>query len=1651
MKLWSGLRKLNRRTLVCLLAALVIAEAGLVALAMGAPRSRHGAAPVVGTAAPAAQPSPSVMAHSAAAPVASEPAAWQPPASWTAPPQGPSAAAGDLTAVARGLDVEEALAHVQALAAPEMGGRQAGSPGGAAASQYIADRFAEAGLLPAGPDGYFQPFQVPYARMTSTPTLRMIAASGEARSTFVFRQDFAVVWGGYAGGGEADGPVTWAGDCLARDFDGLDVTGGVVLCRGSHYTEALRQAAEHRATGLLLLAEDPSQITRLRSYREPPLLAESIPALWVGDAVTEWLLRGSGYRPSDLTILHTSQPLGTRAAFRIEMDEPGEAVARNVLGVLPGTDPEHSGELLILGAHYDHLGSDGNGDLYAGANDDASGVAALLEIARSWQAAGYVPDVSVLFAAWDAEEQALLGAAWYVAHPLVPLDKTIGMIQLDMIGLASDGVLTVDGLGNPVGDQLAASAGLLGVPVDVAAAAGSDHREFAQAGVDAALMIWDNARVPWYHTPADTLDTLQPERLQQAGVIASHAALALSSAQGQVRAVVAAQAAAISAGDGKAYVATLDPQDPTNPGAGAAWLADRIEATAGGYTASVESVVVGEGWAIAELTARRTVSDGTTELVAEYPLRLVRRPEGWYASGPASETVETPLYAVRFARPWRAQTVVWDELAAGQAGAPPQPTSDEEWAAALNGASARIQATLGVTPTAPTAVTVYPNDLARLWLAPGAAWTNPTSLPATEVSRTAPVTETALSLVLEGMGLPAGQGVWLRDGLLAWLSEDLAFPVGSDGLSAGVAGLPASLDPLAVLGATGPLSAEDRALARSLVGTLLAERGTDGLRTLLSEWGAAGSLDGALAPGGTDALARDWQQVVAEPLDAARAGIASTLERRTAAFASGDATAFLSTVAEADVLYRAEQSAWFDQAAALLSSWSEDGEVVALPGSEVALPGSEVALQGDEALVRLTAVGATSGGDLVRYGGRARFVREGEAWLLAGPVFTAYAAGTLMVQIPPDLPEPSREALLAAVSSAEVQVAADLGVPLPRPLAVRMAASAEEYACAVAACGEVAEPAHYAPGQAIVLSGALAASDYAPWLARLLARAALSSAGVPEGPLREGLALLEAARAAPDAAWTLQATYVPAVREAQRFGRLADLTAPPALPVPEEHIAVNGQGWLLWDALAREFGMGPVRSVVRRLAQGQALDVAFTGATGRSFSEWHGAWLDSIATAGVPAQALAAAEAFDASRALATVRELASVRYAGRQTGSLGAAEAGLWIADQMATTGLVPAGTDGTFFRTQPVTLTTLLSAPSLSFWPSDTGEELVLPFPDGFREVLAGVAGAGEANAGLVWIPGEIEDGMQLGGRIALKPQVAEPAVEAEVAARAGAGGLVLVSTRVDTRTREVPVSDAAEGTLPVVQITEETWRSILGLAGLTTRDALDAPPALLLPVTAHIAVPFGPAEPAQASDVVGLLPGTRPDAAPLVVMAHYDGVGSLPGGPHYPGANKDASGVAVLLEAARRLVAGGQPLERSIYFVAAGAEEMGGASTRALFGDPFSPLAEPLGVLILDQVGQARSYYLTWDGDAGREGRLLAALELAAELVDRRASPGQYHGVNSHQPLQETGIPAVLLFWPNADNVHQPEDTPDALDLTRLAATGEVLTLALSILGR
>lgn len=1616
----TRLRNLNRNILIALIVGLLVIEGALIWAGAQALRRE---------AAPAAAPTPAVRPRPTATPAPGKPtpAPVQTPAVQPVVREpGPAVAGGDLLAVARMFDAEQALEFVEALAAPEFGGRQPGTEGSLAAGQYIADKFREFGLQPAGTDGYFQPFTVPFAEITGVPTFVFTTTTGAVYDDFVYREDFAFAWGGYAGGGEADGRVVWVNECRPEDFRGVDVAGQIAFCRFAPQDDVYRQALEHGAVGLILLTEDAGRVDKIRAYRQPNYLPQSLPTLIVLPQVAEALLTDSGYTLDDLSLLYRPVELNVWAHFEVFLNEPGEAEARNVLGVLPGRDPNLRDKVVILGAHYDHLGRDANGDIYSGANDNASGVAALLEIARTWQVAGFVPDATVLFAAWDAEEQGLLGAQYYVENPRYPLTATVAMIQLDMVGLASEGILTLDGINNAVGQQLQASAALFGVETgEVSFQGGSDHAAFLRANVPAALLIWDNADVPYYHTPQDVPNTLQPERLRQAGAIASHVAMALSTVQPRLRALLDAQAQAIAAGDADAYVATLDPTDADLRRAGLDWLTTRPVDVRQGYTFTVSSLLVSGDAAQAEITASSIGKDGRRSVLATYPAQLVRRGPDWYATWPIANTVRAPALTVQMVR---------------------RTDTDQEWADAFAQARLRAALALGLRNPQPITLTVYPDMNTFSWLA-GAGTGTYSPLPGYHISRTDNITPTVVNIVRTELGMPLREGTWLGLGLMRWV-EAAGDAEAQRALAREMTPLlDGSVSAQRVLTMTiEELDDKSAAVAWSLTDFFMRTYGQDGLRKFCAAWGRTGTQAGAFAALETtpDEFAQAWQAAVLVPLTDARAGIDQTLRRREEAVQTGDKAAFLATVNPDDAVLLAEEGHWFD-------------DLAKHPAESYTLKAQLLALDADGALARLDMTAKVKDtGKTVQASSITRFLKRGESWVLAGPDWTVERSEHFAVKYTAPTTRETARAVLDAAERAYAQVTADLQYA---PASVTEIKLYEDQAAMLASI-LLSVPSWakgwYEPGEAIKLWVGAKGMDFTGVIAHEFTHRVLFDLGVDLGWFHEGVAVFESMRAAPETAASAQTRYVPAVREALRTQKLLDWVNMPTYDeVGEQDVTLYyGQSWMFVDEFVRQFGLDSLNRLIRSMGEGRGFTQAFSVAARMPFSEWEPQWREAVRLGGVPAELIRAAQGFSADRALESVRRLAAQDFAGRRAGSPGADATARWIAEQMQALGLQPGAPDGTFFQAVPVPYTELTAMPVVRFSMTVTGGEAALTYGQDFREVVGGFAGGGDAAGEIVWLPKGFPEGVRLGGRVALKYQSADPTVEAETAWAHGAGGLILVvkDGSLDMRERTVPSRTVESKTIPVVQVREDTWRDIVKMAGLTPFEANNAPGPLLMQLRAQVTVPYTPPQTAQALTVVGLLPGERADARPLVIGANYDGVGSLPDGTLYPGANKNASGVAVLLEVARVLAESGFRPARPIYFIAWGAEEAGLASARFYASQPIVPPEQMMGLLELDTVGAARSYYLNLEGEKdGLEGTLLFNLRLAADLLDRRVSPEAYKGGKTHAVFRDRGVPSVLLFWPNAEHLHTPLDAPDTLDPYKLATTGEVISLAAMMLTR
>lgn len=216
------------------------------------------------------------------------------------------------------------------------------------------------------------------------------------------------------------------------------------------------------------------------------------------------------------------EPIDASGDFFQPFDARGNET-ENVVGFLGGSHPERSKEVIVIGAHYDHLGKDAEtGAIYPGADDDASGTSVMLEVAEAFASDEQRPERSLVFIAFGAEELGLIGSSYYVAHPLRPIAETRWMVNLEMMGRGDEGKVTLmllsrlpDALLDVIGEN-AMELGLEPVDGGTAHIRSGDQFPFHDAKVP-ILCFYGGENHPDYHQPSDTADKIQPEWMQSVG------------------------------------------------------------------------------------------------------------------------------------------------------------------------------------------------------------------------------------------------------------------------------------------------------------------------------------------------------------------------------------------------------------------------------------------------------------------------------------------------------------------------------------------------------------------------------------------------------------------------------------------------------------------------------------------------------------------------------------------------------------------------------------------------------------------------------------------------------------------------------------------------------------------------------------------------------------------------------------------------------------------------------------------------------------------------------------------------------------------------------------------------------------------------------
>jgi hypothetical protein len=551
-------------------------------------------------------------------------------------------------------------------------------------------------------------------------------------------------------------------------------------------------------------------------------------------------------------------------------------------------------------------------------------------------------------------------------------------------------------------------------------------------------------------------------------------------------------------------------------------------------------------------------------------------------------------------------------------------------------------------------------------------------------------------------------------------------------------------------------------------------------------------------------------------------------------------------------------------------------------------------------------------------------------------------------------------------------------------------------------------------------------------------------------------------------------------------GTLPGLDALPADDeLAEEQLRViDAQAWDSVRYLTLVHGEDDLLALLRAQGAGRTVDDALRETLGQGVAEFSAAWEASLAYAHAIPEWLQVGEQFDPTRANEHVTYLSGLELAGRQAGSPGAASAASYVGERFAEYGLLPSGDASlsTYEQRFPISYTVLLEAPQIEFLGGDGQVLRALTYRQDFVSVLHRVPGWGEAHGELVWVRDQTYQGLDLGGKIAIRVPSASIEQEAAQAMRHGAGGLLIVGKTAGQKRPQakyaLPVTFPVTKTIPVLELTRQGYDQLLDLPG-QTRDGMDAaPPALPLGVYARLQVPLEEPKTVETVNVLGMLPGSDPLLRDEVILlsAHYDHVGDDPdswacppgvsasagaqegacervAGRRYPGANDNATGVGVLLEIARLWQESGYRPRRSVVFCAWGAHEAGQAGLAYYVEHPVWPFEDVVSVLHLEAVGGGKGYYLGAQGTREQEGLERFVMQTAEDVLEGRltiASPPR--GQDDPAVLfRQTGTPTLWLSWRESSEENWPDGLADEVEPYRLGVTGRMVTLAAMCLTR
>lgn len=438
---------------------------------------------------------------------------------------------------------EELMTHIEYLASEELGGRYPGTVGDSMASDYIREQYKSYGLELIGENGY--------QRIDIVTEVDLGSNNKVAWGTkeYIVEEDFMPL--SFTGNGEVKSVVSFAGYGITidkptfsfDDYSDLDVKGKIViLLEGGPKVEEgeddpflgflsqrnkILNAKDHGAVGVILVAgpifDDKDELKFVKKKEAP----SEIPVIRLKRNVADELLKGSEETVEQLELKHSEGETGgfvLSETVSLQTDVvSNEVQTQNILGYLENPN-NPDGDIIVIGAHYDHLGMGGIGSssrvpdtvaVHYGADDNASGVAALIEMAGSLSSKIDELPFSILFIAFAGEEMGLVGSKYYAENPILPIERVKAMFNMDMVGrLTDEHKLAVGGVGTAIefAELLEeVNNGHFNLAISTEGYGPSDHAAFYAK--DLPVMYFSTGAHIDYHTPADSFDKINGQGL----------------------------------------------------------------------------------------------------------------------------------------------------------------------------------------------------------------------------------------------------------------------------------------------------------------------------------------------------------------------------------------------------------------------------------------------------------------------------------------------------------------------------------------------------------------------------------------------------------------------------------------------------------------------------------------------------------------------------------------------------------------------------------------------------------------------------------------------------------------------------------------------------------------------------------------------------------------------------------------------------------------------------------------------------------------------------------------------------------------------------------------------------------------------------------